>query len=477
MITTDCEGEDVSHFEFAFNCDKGNSVERHSFGFGGFDESEEYDTEVTCLHCDTPSAVQHKASTTHSKKANVSSVKAPASRFRKTNISLAQAGETVRRGKVSTRAKAKFWPFTSRESEAPREINVVRFGPGQCVSTYKSEEGHCIMKTECTDEQVQDFDFGLVCVDKVGRPTRHLFGRGSFDRSETFDTLIQCNECLGLEDVPSNIAVNGQIMVLSNEVRQLRSMMKNITLDVTQLNQQVLGNALPAQPASPAANEVAKVAPDPVPAPAPAPSATPGAALFSQEEFDNQHMSFSSRHADRDSDPEEVTMSHFEPRQARRAHRHRTAIAQEDVEVRQNQQKRRLRHRARRDHFRRHEDDDVDEAEDEDQDERRYRSRAHRRQHGHRRMRHHDEDMDSEDTANNDEDSESTQAGNNDEDSDGARDDSDTQTRAHDEHDNEEQEQEQDDTVDENSADGGVQQDKQEAEVVDDSEVGDGFND
>merc|ERR1719399_570973 len=69
---------------------------------------------------------------------------------------------------------------------------VVKYGPSKCVSTYKSPQGHCMMQTACSQANITDYEFGLICVDKAGAPTRHLFGRNSFDPDETFDTLIMC---------------------------------------------------------------------------------------------------------------------------------------------------------------------------------------------------------------------------------------------------------------------------------------------
>jgi len=50
VITTECEGVDASQTEYAFNC-VGKNVVRHSFGFGGFEDNEEFDTDVKCDYC------------------------------------------------------------------------------------------------------------------------------------------------------------------------------------------------------------------------------------------------------------------------------------------------------------------------------------------------------------------------------------------------------------------------------------------
>merc|ERR1719188_2393043 len=97
------------------------------------------------------------------------------------------------------------------------------------------------MRTKCSKAEIHNYTFGLVCVDKVGAPVRHLFGKESFDPEETFDTLIACDQCLGLEDIPGHVAVNGQIMTLSEEIQDLKGMMKNISKDVERLNERVFG--------------------------------------------------------------------------------------------------------------------------------------------------------------------------------------------------------------------------------------------
>merc|ERR1719487_2730659 len=54
-LKTECKGVDTSNFEFAFSCQsRDGSFTRHSFGLGGFDDEEEYDTEVKCLSCQAP---------------------------------------------------------------------------------------------------------------------------------------------------------------------------------------------------------------------------------------------------------------------------------------------------------------------------------------------------------------------------------------------------------------------------------------
>merc|ERR1711904_58718 len=59
VLSTNCDGLDLSAFEFAFDCKAPDGVvQRHSFGFGGFDAQEEFDTSVKCSTCSEPQQTQ-----------------------------------------------------------------------------------------------------------------------------------------------------------------------------------------------------------------------------------------------------------------------------------------------------------------------------------------------------------------------------------------------------------------------------------
>jgi len=144
---------------------------------------------------------------------------------------------------------------------------VVKYGPDSCVSTYRSPAGHCVVATKCAEADISDYEFGLVCVDKVGRPVRHLFGKGSFDPEEVFDTVIPCDQCLGLEDIPDSLMLNNEVIGLSKEIKELKGMMGNISGSVARLNSEVFAPAPAAAPApaptaaGPAEGEAAAAAP------------------------------------------------------------------------------------------------------------------------------------------------------------------------------------------------------------------------
>lgn len=282
VISTDCEGADLSQTEFSFDCiRKGGEIVRHSFGTGGFDPSEEFDTEVKCDRCETTSpadVVMKPAAPAPKKEVVAPAPKIVVSEKPKTEVPHTVPAPVVFKAKqrqqlatnatAESTAKATFWPFTSAEKK--EEPEVVKYGPNGCVSTWRSSEGHCIMRTNCKKEDITKYEFGLVCVDKVGSPVRHLFGQDSFDPEETFDTLIKCDKCLGLEDIPDAVALNGEVMTLSKDIGNLKAVMKNISINVQMLNAEVFKSG---------------------PAPAPAAAAGPPAAALVHQSSSVQRIS------------------------------------------------------------------------------------------------------------------------------------------------------------------------------------------
>jgi len=299
VISTDCQGADITQTEFAFDC-VNTEVVRHSFGVGGFEANEEFDTEVKCARCDLPTGVAHvkagKLAAAPVKKVEALrkpapvAVEAPAPVVQvvavvkpvpvvvamkpkakkeiveatpaplafavpvptpKEQIPGVVAMRAAMKTEVKVKAKSGFWPFSKggrrRKSKASE---AVKYGPDGCVSTYKSEEGHCIMSTDCGKSNVKDYQFGLVCVDKTGSPVKHLFGKDSFDSKETFDTLIKCDKCLGLEDIPDDIALAGEVATMAKDVASITAVMKNISINVQMLNKAVFPAAAAPGPAA-----------------------------------------------------------------------------------------------------------------------------------------------------------------------------------------------------------------------------------
>jgi len=119
------------------------------------------------------------------------------------------------------------------------------------------------MQTKCQEADIKNYSFGFVCVDRLGAPVKHIFGINSFDPVESFDTLVVCHQCFGLEDIPTTIAMNSQVIALQSEVKSLEHMLVNISHEVERLDR-VAFVASPPQPAPPPlSNSVSAASTDP----------------------------------------------------------------------------------------------------------------------------------------------------------------------------------------------------------------------
>lgn len=230
VIRTHCQGHDTSKLEFAFVCEQHGSTVKHTFGEGGFEPEEEYDTEVKCAACDLPSAA----------------VKAAPRRV--TPATPAESNSLLHQSAASGKT----------DSLPP--ASAAFYGPHGCVATYRCPEGTCIMQTRCKQEEVAEYNFGLSCVDAAGGTSRHLFGVGSFDAVETFDTLVECQLCLGLDG--ELVGSTADSASLSQDVAVLKQEMKELKAGVREIKEHLglgkAGNATaPTTPAAPTAAPVA----------------------------------------------------------------------------------------------------------------------------------------------------------------------------------------------------------------------------
>lgn len=244
VIKTLCKGIDTNKFEFALNCwNPPSNIVRHSFGFGGFDVEEEFDTGIRCERCEAPAQL-----TAASIPDTVAAQMTPAQ---------------VAGGSPSARLARQASTIAQVEAVAPENIGAVsavaispilppaaHYGPGKCVATWRdSQTGHCIMRTKCTEEEMSNYEYGLICLDQEGEPIKHLFGKGSFDPEETFDTLLVCAECDGADGPParrgSNIATSGipTMNDIRDDVAELKGQFQKMTNLVEALNKEVLNNA------------------------------------------------------------------------------------------------------------------------------------------------------------------------------------------------------------------------------------------
>jgi hypothetical protein len=165
VIRAECVGKSISDVEFAFVCTNPDApvpLALHSYGQGGFLPDETYDSGVECASC----SVHEKA-----KKA--------------TGTQLLHASDE-----------------DSKEHQAlvTTTGQVAKFGPGECVSAFRSDAGTCMIQTRCTGQSLSGYDVGVTCVDDTGDYTRYSFGNDAFLSEETFNTRIPCSECLGTGD-------------------------------------------------------------------------------------------------------------------------------------------------------------------------------------------------------------------------------------------------------------------------------------
>lgn len=202
MIKTECGAADTSFVEFAFICFNPASTmphTLHSFGRGGFAPSESYDTGVECNEC--------------------------------TSVDFAlRDGGTVLPGAMgfSASGSAPNQALTL-DMQAGKSTETAFYGPSACIATFLSPQSTCMIQTRCKGIDLAAFTMGVTCLDQTGDYTRYIFGKDGFASEETFDTLIQCNACIGSGDrapqqlngvLPKSLVQD--VNVLKSEVKFLR---------------------------------------------------------------------------------------------------------------------------------------------------------------------------------------------------------------------------------------------------------------
>jgi len=234
VLTTKCAGVDTSAFEFAFLCvdEKGTEV-KHTFGDGGFLDAEEYDTEVACATCAAPDGVEVVQAKAKSKQRTTKVVKKePKEEDAKADAAEAKEAAAPKDAAAAPPADvaashALLSKFAASQGDGAAAgvppAHASFYGPGGCVAAYRSGDGTCVMQTRCGGQNITEYDFGLSCVDSEGETTQHLFGKNSFDPEETFDTLVKCTQCLGLNEKAS-----APLKDLATHVQVLQAEMKSI---------------------------------------------------------------------------------------------------------------------------------------------------------------------------------------------------------------------------------------------------------
>lgn len=238
VISTNCGDNNISALEFAFVCyNPGTSVPHalHSFGIGGFEGSEVFDSGVRCQRCST--------------------VQNAFAGFDQTSMNLARTlplGHTAPSGDLGTLKEMK-------------PMEAAFYGPKACISTFRSPAGTCIVQTRCQNADLSIYDVGITCLDKSGDYTRYLFGKGNFEKEETFDTRIECEVCLGVGAESGEQQIHGVLpKQLVEDVNTLKDEVLALKLEVRAL-QNGAGNPHPGtmkvEAPSPAPLVAAKKAP------------------------------------------------------------------------------------------------------------------------------------------------------------------------------------------------------------------------
>jgi len=229
---------ELKSVEFSFICvDKEGQKTKHDFGVGGFDARDKFDTSVSCAQC--------------------LSAEEPASAA---SPAVAEPTKEKKDDKKEEEAAEK--------ADEKTEAEAVKFGPHDCVKTFRNKAGTCVVETNCSADDIEHYEFGFLCKEKGGESTRHLFGKNSFDPKEKFDTLISCEECLGLEDVEETAASNAKIGKLEEDVKGIEDSLKKIGSRVEQLEHKVFTTAAATEAATKAATEAPTEAATDAPAPA-----------------------------------------------------------------------------------------------------------------------------------------------------------------------------------------------------------------
>mmetsp|Transcript_105047 Transcript_105047/g.186102 ORF Transcript_105047/g.186102 Transcript_105047/m.186102 type:complete len:566 (-) Transcript_105047:79-1776(-) len=133
------------------------------------------------------------------------------------------------------------------------------YGPASCVAVWRNDTtGHCVMQTDCDQPAALSiYEFGLVCVDQGDEMTKHVFGTDSFKLKERFDTLIECQECLALDEYTNG---DKAIKQLAKEVQEMEGDLMTVGQGVTRLNAEVMKESAAAPAPALAAVEGAEEA-------------------------------------------------------------------------------------------------------------------------------------------------------------------------------------------------------------------------
>lgn len=179
-ITTNCKGRDLSDTEFAFVCINPSNAQPytlHTYGKGGFNVEESFDTGIECDRCATVTSAFAK----HGPLASSARSKADEDLLKDSNPEPPP-------------------PEPTTTTTTTTELETAYFGPDGCFATWLSNQGTCIVRTKCKGKDISKFNPGLTCTDKAGGYTRYYLGLNTFEDEETFDSTLKCEACVGVGD-------------------------------------------------------------------------------------------------------------------------------------------------------------------------------------------------------------------------------------------------------------------------------------
>jgi len=252
VFKTQCDDR-VANIEFSFVCENGDEQVEHIFDKGALTASDELDTNVKCLKCLPPTA-QHalvkeddeeaKAEAESKDEAKAESAEEAKDEAKEEDEAKDDAkddakeeGKEEAKDSEEAEAGAEETEETAAPAEESEEVKAAKamlpvppsiaafYGPSGCIATYRSPTGSCVVQTSCSGVDMSGYQYGLTCVDDKGDSVRHMFGEESFDAVETFDSLIDCSLCLGLDAEgppgPKLKSVTESVATLTSEMDDL----------------------------------------------------------------------------------------------------------------------------------------------------------------------------------------------------------------------------------------------------------------
>jgi len=171
--------------------------------------------------------------------------------------SATNAGEVVQR--TGLRQQLKEPVSFGLDAAAKASSDMSKFGPKNCISTWRNEDGHCEVETHCKDQDLSKYAVKFICIETSGEKVRHVFAAGSFDQEEQFDTLIECNKCMAEKAETIEVIANipeasdadknksegeeqlggSPLAALRDEVKDLEGFMMNTSAELQKLNAKV----------------------------------------------------------------------------------------------------------------------------------------------------------------------------------------------------------------------------------------------